>query len=266
MTLSLAWIRRRTDSQELVFASDSRLSGGSRWDMCPKIFPFERGDCAVSFCGYTGVAYPLILQLLTCVSSHNQLRSRSICFTDLKGHFIRILNHLISGVHHLPDNTEFDPDVTFLLGGYCWRDQRFRLYKISYNKTEKRFYHSPASSWRGMSKNKVCMVIDDHVKDFKNELVSRLRSAGKLNTAEPFDFEPLEVLGSFLYQEKFDAIGGAPQILKIYRHMNVVQFGVRWIDGKTYDRGRQLLDYEELHRPVMFFDKDGSLTHNPEHE
>ena len=35
MTISVAWIRKIKDCEELIFVSDSRLGGGDRWDECP---------------------------------------------------------------------------------------------------------------------------------------------------------------------------------------------------------------------------------------
>ena len=44
MTLVAAWIRQRSERDELIVASDSRLSFGARWDCCPKVFPLARED------------------------------------------------------------------------------------------------------------------------------------------------------------------------------------------------------------------------------
>ena len=37
MSIVVAWIRKVNNCEELVFISDSRLSGGQRWDQCPKM-------------------------------------------------------------------------------------------------------------------------------------------------------------------------------------------------------------------------------------
>jgi hypothetical protein len=51
MTLVSAWIRDTGHGQQMIVASDSRLSFGARWDCCPKIFPLQRNDSVLAFCG-----------------------------------------------------------------------------------------------------------------------------------------------------------------------------------------------------------------------
>ena len=48
MTLVAAWVRSVGTTQELVLATDSRLTGGHTWDCCPKILSLPRGDPGVS--------------------------------------------------------------------------------------------------------------------------------------------------------------------------------------------------------------------------
>src|SRR6266702_1647282 len=70
MTLVLAWARRIRDTEQLVFVSDSRLSGdGMNFDGCPKILGLPRNDCAIAFAGYTGHAFPMMLQLVLAIDS-----------------------------------------------------------------------------------------------------------------------------------------------------------------------------------------------------
>ncbi len=71
-----------------------------------------------------------------------------------------------------------------------------------------------------------------------------------------FDWEPFEVIRDMLreveadpYKYKNADIGGAPQVLKIYEHLNARYLGVDW--GKdqegvprTFVCGRQTLGYE----------------------
>jgi hypothetical protein len=70
MTIAIAWVRTITDCEELVFVTDSRLSGdGRNFDGCPKAMILPRGDCAIAFAGYTGHAYPLMQQLALAIES-----------------------------------------------------------------------------------------------------------------------------------------------------------------------------------------------------
>mgnify|MGYP000962023504 FL=1 len=75
MTISVAWVRSVGKSEELVFASDSRLAFGARWDCCPKILALPRNDSAISFAGDTHYAYPVMLQAIAAVAQHPKLLS-----------------------------------------------------------------------------------------------------------------------------------------------------------------------------------------------
>jgi hypothetical protein len=63
----------------------------------------------------------------------------------------------------------------------------------------------------------------------------------------PFDMEPFEVLRDMLRSNRYSSIGGAPQLVKIYEHMNATPFGVYWPSkdsGEATMLGRPLLNYE----------------------
>src|SRR5450759_3690103 len=70
MTLGMAWVRTMGRTNELVVASDSRLSGGQFWDSNPKIVLLPRSDCVMSFAGSTNDAYPLMLQTYNAISMY----------------------------------------------------------------------------------------------------------------------------------------------------------------------------------------------------
>ena len=64
MTLCVAWIREVNNEKELIFATDSCLSGGERWHSGVKLFELPREDCLICFAGETKRTYPLILNLI----------------------------------------------------------------------------------------------------------------------------------------------------------------------------------------------------------
>jgi hypothetical protein len=69
-----------------------------------------------------------------------------------------------------------------------------------------------------------------------------------------FDMEPFEVLRDMIRENHFNAIGGAPQLLKIYEHMNRTPIAVKWnISGKELNTllGRPLQEYETNNYPVI---------------
>ena len=115
MTLVAAWIRQRTERDELIVASDSRLSFGARWDCCPKVFPLAREDSVLAFCGDTAFAYPVLLQLSNSVTNYRKSRSREQDITSLRPHLLRVIGRMRDEVHNLPkgnsgiDTKNFSP-------------------------------------------------------------------------------------------------------------------------------------------------------------
>ena len=71
MTLCIAWIKETSQSEELVFATDSALTGGEKWNHGVKLFELPRRDCLLCFAGETYRAYPLILNLISTIISQN---------------------------------------------------------------------------------------------------------------------------------------------------------------------------------------------------
>ena len=73
MTLCITWIRQDGDENELVMATDSRLSGGDSWDSGVKLFELPRQDCLLSLAGATARAYLLILNTILSIKLDQQL-------------------------------------------------------------------------------------------------------------------------------------------------------------------------------------------------
>jgi hypothetical protein len=95
MTVAIAWVRTIQHCEELIFTSDSRLSGdGCNFDGSPKILTLPRSDCAIAFAGYTGHAFPMMLQLALAIDSHAPLRVGSLDISALKSHTIKIFDSM----------------------------------------------------------------------------------------------------------------------------------------------------------------------------
>ena len=77
MTLTIAWVRRVKDTAELVVASDSRLRSYGAMDQCQKIFPLQRGDSCLAFCGDATVAYPFFVQAASGLNGFIRSRTRA---------------------------------------------------------------------------------------------------------------------------------------------------------------------------------------------
>lgn len=263
MTISLAWIRKVDSIEELIVATDSRLSFGCRWDCCPKIRILPRNDAVVCFAGDTMYAYPIMLQMQSAVAQHPKLLSRAMDITDLKGHLLRILNNMVTLVHDLPVGIKNEPDTTFLVAGWSWKLGAFRSWLLHYDASIKRFTLRPTQSWTGSNQDKFLAITGDYADEYKAKLVSLLREKGKLQQGG-FDMEPLEVLRDMLRENSYDKIGGAPQVTKIYKYSNAKPFAIFWPNkesGNINLSGRPLLDYEQSEYGVLDPDTMSTVKH-----
>jgi hypothetical protein len=267
MTLVFAWIRKTKGGDELVFASDSRLSAGANIDICQKIFPLPRGDCAIAFCGTTGLAYPFLLQLLSVIGNHRNFRDRIVDFSQLIRTVVFILNKFVLSHQGILEE-DFKRDLRqtqFLLGGWSSTNQKYILRRISYDNGEKKYVASKtgiADRWQ-LPRNKPVPVafVGDYIPDVLRDLGSLLRKKGCLQT-QKLDYEPLEILVTMLdnpiytdrKQENKGLIGGAVQMLKVYRYSHATSFRVKQGPENGYSlffEGRPLFDFEEVRNPIF---------------
>lgn len=243
MTLSLAWIRHTNSTRELVIASDSRLRSGCAWDCAPKIFPLPRGDCAICFAGETMYAYPIMEQVRNAISMHPKSATRASDLCDLKGHLLRVVREMERHIHDFPrGQSKPKLDAYFIFAGYSWKNSAFKIWILHYNAKLRRFDFKRASKLHG---NDIA-IIGDHTKEAK-DAISFLARTRNTERCIGFDMEPFEVLRDFCRNNKMPDIGGSPQILKIYKHMNSMPYGVYWPTKASNERtllGRPLIPYE----------------------
>ena len=150
-----------------------------------------------------------------------------------------------------------------MLAGYSWRQKCFRIWKLLYDSHIGKFTFQPSSPWRGDGQEeKVIAFIGDEgpIAEAKRRLVIRLREKNRL-TSGGLNMEPFEVLRDIIRSKQFPTVGGAPQVVKIYEHMNCAPFGVYWPDRKGYATvfGRPLLHYEKSEWGVIDPDKPDDL-------
>lgn len=95
MTLVTAWVRNKGDLCELVVASDSRLSGGQRWDTCPKIVSLPRSDAVLAFAVHTDLAYPMMFQVIRAIASNPAFVERRYDITHQSSFISDVLNQML---------------------------------------------------------------------------------------------------------------------------------------------------------------------------
>jgi hypothetical protein len=262
MTLGMAWVRSIGGIKELVVASDSRLSGGQFWDANPKIMLLPRTDCVISFSGDTHDTYPLMMQAYNSIMMFPAAANRSLDLTQLKGHIIRVFNHSRTFITHPPRGQDDPdpPDAFFMLAGYSWRLKAFRIWKFYYDRHFKRFSFRPTSSWTGSGQEEKMITFvggGPAIAEAKALIVENLRKRNRL-TSGGLNMEPFDALRDVIRSEKFPSVGGPPQMVKIYEHINTVPLGVYWPDRKSEQitvLGRPLMDYEKVNWRVLDPDK-----------
>lgn len=286
MTVAVAWVRRINNCEELVFVSDSRLSGDGRiFDGCPKILTLPRSDCAICFAGYTGDAFPLMLQLSLAIDSHAPARRRTLELSALRKHALKVFNGMAEQIqvsNHVNTDEVDEPAATFLFGGYSWVTKEFKLWTISYFPSENRFAAHP-SEWLSFSEGAGKVIYRKKQKIGDDDNMGRIAFAGdqgplarellleKLNHTvisdkQYLDWQPFEVVRDMLRDPQHsETIGGAPQVTKVYQYMHCAPIGVFWPtkeSGKVHLQGRACLGYERIDRWVL--DPDTLLTEKQE--
>lgn len=250
MTLVAAWIRNRHRDgiRELIVASDSRVTGGLKWDFAPKIVMLSRGDAVIGFSGETQYAYPLIMQLKSSLDQHPQSKTRAFDLTELISHITGVLNYMTQSIAELPiARSEFlENFCNFILAGYSWKRKDFVIYTFTYD--------SVKDTFRGREhggQNKSFRFIGDEAGRAASSLQQLL---GDKNT---IDYEPLEVLVSQIEDNSIRSVGGPIQLVKIYEHMNTMPFATLW----RKDKNTTLITY--LGRPLLEYERTQYMLFNP---
>ncbi len=229
MTLCAAWIRKDKNVEELLIATDSRLRSFGSWDCNPKIFTFERTDCAMCFAGDTTFAYPMMIQIKNTVDTNPKIKSPFQRIGVFNGLVVKIMNDM------LKYKSDYElPEIQFLFTGYCWQTNKFKIWKILFQKDIQKFVSIPIKNWRGVEGNIKVIFIGDYVIDAKKRLVEKLKANGNLLTGD-LNFEPLQVISDMLLEgqttAKYSDIGGSPQLIKLYKHLNRTPIAINWVEN-----------------------------------
>jgi hypothetical protein len=271
MTIAVAWVRTVRDCQELVFVTDSRLSGdGRNFDVCPKVITLPRSDSAIAFAGYTGHGYPMMQQLAIAIGAHAPLRRRSMDYHKMYSHALKVFDSMSGALSSSPllsGPINADPDVEFLLGGYSWIKKQFEITRIRYRAAEQKFVADPAR-WVGVVKGRSKTVWSSPKSRLSNPIGMLAFAGDQAKLAEELlfdrlskkkrtklDWEPFEVVRDMLRDPKHsETIGGAPQITKVYQYMDATALGVYWpkkANGQVHLSGRPILGYERIDNFVI---------------
>lgn len=263
MTITLAWERRLASYSEIIFCSDSRLTGGGNIDVCQKVFPLPREDGGIGFCGSTLIAYPIINQFISYVKNYKKNVDRALDGSELPRRFAGLANRFLESYVDAVDLERELLETTFLIGCFSWRLGRPIINKIVFDNGLKQYVAatSPFPKPKSASLHKGAKqfgMIGDIAHHYFEELGRHINFA----KATRLDMEPFSALASMLGDPAFSdrrgahsgVIGGAPQMLKVYPFFRTVEFGVHWPDcasGKLFLNGREVFDFEKIQLPQI---------------
>jgi hypothetical protein len=254
MTLCAVWKRKEGNAEELVFATDSRLTGGELWDSGIKLFRFPREDCLLCFCGETERAYPLILHLVESIRYDRHLLNRHTDLHEVVAHITSLFTELCKDIKNPPPNISIEDlkaGVEFLFGGWSWETRNLCCWKVYYSKDAKGFVHQAIHE----NQLQTIVFIGDHTRDaltLVHEMIGSLDFSGN----KDLDMEPLTVLSQFALDEDKYHIGGSLQIAKVYQSGTVEFFGVLW---PSYTYGKHHFLGRECKTDVQYLNPESNL-------
>ena len=261
MTLCIAWIREAGETEELLFATDSTLTGSEKWNHGVKLFELPRRDCLLCFAGETYRAYPLILNLISTIKHNEKLQDPNLDVQDVLYRIVEIFTELVNSIFNKPtgDNAHIGAEAKFLFGGWSWKEGRFRVWRLYYSTDVKAFLFIEEAT-REHKLGKIAFLGDPETEEkniaeianqkYRDELIKKGRFDGRL------DMEPMAVLVDMSRDKTVYEVDGALQIGKVYKSGNSEFFGMMWpsIKGTPSVLGKH---YNKHTKPrVKYFDPD----------
>lgn len=261
MTLCTAHIRQVNDTEELVFATDSCLTGGEKWKHGIKLFELPRKDCLLCFAGSTIRAYPLVLNLVSSIHLDSYLQSSSASLEEVLEFLSEQFTTLVKTITEVGKDQihEERGAAQFLFGGWDWQkglNGAYRVWKLYYSQEVEGFIFDELTS--DSSKTRFYTFLGDAAIDIEKEAKTRFNKimVDEEKMDSKLDMEPLRVLSSISLDKSIREVDGSLQIAKIYKSNRTEFFGIYWESSKGIPcfQGR---DYNEINKPlVRYFDPD----------
>lgn len=272
MTITVAWIRQNNETSELLVASDSRLRACGPIDQAQKLFRLERGDCCLGFCGDTHIAYPLFIHVGTTLNNFLSTRTRAKDVTEIADIIGQVLNNLIISWDLNEDEKARQLASTkILFAGWSWKHQRFYIGFFQAKGcvfTFRRRRMPMPHPW--LEDRRSLVFIGDYEQDYRAALdeILGLRHGASQRKVEAkkmvnFDYEPIEALHLLLQRRDLNYIGGAPQLIKVYKYGNDLPICIRTGAQDHFLFGRRLFDWEKTSFPILELNGSIPCIHYP---
>jgi hypothetical protein len=258
MTLCTAWIKKEGNNEELVFATDSTLTGGEKWNSGVKLFELPRKDCLICFAGYTIRAYPMILNLISELKTKSEMQTHHLDIKFVAAFIAELFTNLIKNLKAEVQNETVEDlakQASFLFGGWSWQENRFCIWSIKFNDTLKGFAAKEETTEKDNYRIVVFLGNPDELGTKAEKLYQKqMIETGKFD--KYLNMEPAVILAELAKDESVREIDGAPQIGKVFRSGTTQFFGIRWKSSKGNPTflGRE---YNEINKPqVRYFNPD----------
>jgi hypothetical protein len=243
MTLCAAWIRQTpTGDQELIFATDSCLSAGERWEAGIKLFELPRTDCFICF----------------AIEASPALKNPQTDLLDVMRHAEDLFTDLAQAIDlselNRPNYDEARSEAQFIFGGWRWQTSEFYVWRLAYETTERQGKGGFVAERCFLDDSEpVCFIGDLQPDDLILEIYEEVG-----DTDIQLGMQPLQLLIRKIRDISSDTtyIRGAPQIGKIYRSGNSKLFGVMWqsSEGKPHFKSRPVMGIQNMVH--QYFDPD----------
>lgn len=263
MTLCTAWIRQANDTEELVFATDSCLTGGEKWKHGIKLFELPRKDCLLCFAGDTMRAYPLILNLVSSIHLDKYLQSPSATLEEILEFLSELFTRLVKTITEVgKDRIHVERgSAQFLFGGWDWQkgaNGSFRVWKLYYSADVEGFIFDELTNARNQTISYTFMGNAGSFGDIEREAKERFKKllSDEDRIGSKLNMEPLRILCGISLDKTIREVDGSLQIAKVYKSSRTEFFGIYWESskGKPCFQGRE---YNEINKPlVRYFNSD----------
>lgn len=251
MTISISWQRRLKNTDEIIFASDSRLSAGYRWDCAQKIFPIMGPNFCISFAGCADFAYPCLSQFQLHVRNYKKFNDGSSSIFDIFSGFLGICNQLLEIVSD--DTIAQFKDTRFLFSGYDFQTGRSFQKIVLFNKSIRKFSERRFGGLRHNGRIFSVGFIGDKRDEYMREFLNALREDDS-----NLNYQPLIALNKIIEsQDRFSPIGGSIQVVKVYKHRNFLPYAIN-NNGRHYLFGRPLMSHERTLYPIANLSQIGT--------
>lgn len=255
MTINICWLSKTNKGNAISIITDSRLSGGIRFDECKKIFSLPRGDCMISFSGTTNIAYTLINQAIIAVQTNNQSQSRYQDITELKGQILANISDMVSKIHlELPYDDGGIKDIEIILAGYSWKYKQFKAWRIRSlarnkphhvikNIKERSFFYSPdpllsqfVADKNFFNRNK--LIVTGTYEEAKI-VRSNLFKCRRIKNLHDWGKEPIQILTDVLLRAHSShnletTTAGPLQYMRVFEHASTEMNAVLWPNAADY--------------------------------